>query len=182
VIGRRGIASVLAGAALCVCATPADADDWSTAEDTGDAPEAIDLNALNAVNGRRAVRVRAWVNAMERDELRDTYLVIDTGRTFGEGYLVVFGRSRRGADFRARFYRAPFTDANPTELDCEHLSGRLGESGGAHYVRLRLPQRCLGDDAGRVRLGVRTFGFDGQTDSIPDVDMSGGLGPWVARG
>ena len=177
----RALAIGLAASLLssATAASPAFAARLTVHDARGDAKAPWDIEKLVAGNGRRALVIRVVYRGRLRTWETPTGLLTHVGLDTG-------ARARRvddgdhGIDL-LRGSPSPdlldLVDRHGNRMPCRGLRVKLRKRAGV--IRFRLPQRCLGADAGRVRVSAYSYRPRGDPDEADYIER---WSRWVARG
>jgi len=169
------IFAILLGIATSLIAVaPAAAARWDGTDEAGDAPAAVDISHVTVWNGSQHLITRIRFYDLRRNRVRGVGVTVDTGARNGEGYLVNVRWSRSKERFvRRLWWRPDLGDLVADRLPCRGIGvdWQAGPEYLREWVKISLPQRCLGEDAGAIHLlaGTSLRGDAPEGDIVPHL-------------
>lgn len=150
----------------------------------GDAARAIDVNHVVFKNAGRRMTSKAVFADLRKRAVRHVEWWLDTGSPGQAGFIARADRRGPEQPFRVSLMSVElYSDAPPQRVRCPALA-MTWQAGGhwREFVRLRVPQGCLGQQAGRVRFRLVVSG-NGHRETVPGTTgRSFDWTRWIARG
>ncbi|MGH3360047.1 MAG: hypothetical protein ACRDO7_14700 [Nocardioidaceae bacterium] len=143
----------------------AGADSVAHKDPKGDSPKSIDIVRWKANNGKKAVTFTLRFRSLKLRKLQGFGGLVRPKGT-SEDYAIAFRRAKAGAKLK------PAAAHGDDRITCKRTRfKRRGD-----VLRLRVPQKCFGKDAGALRLGVIAVSLDNK------LEDSEKLSKFVKRG
>jgi hypothetical protein len=185
---RTGAAVVVLGlVATFLGAQPALAARWDGTDALGDGPLPVDISHVTVWNSSENLTTKIRFHDLVRSQVGGVNVIIDTGKRFGEAYELSLRWRPHVDHFSRSLYRLPdLGSAASTRIACSGIAvdWRARREFRVESVRVVLPQRCLGEDAGTVRLFAQAFvrGQDAGGDSVPELGSKQAQKQLIKRG
>lgn len=162
------IAVVLTG---LVTVPPAGAAKWSTSDRYRDAPASIDIKRFSIDNGKRRITSVVRFHSLNRRQILNFHIGIATKKNVSAGqYFIRSERARAGKPLE---HSLRYGLSATTKVKCKGLVVKWGRK----KVSTKVPQKCLGRQAGKIRAYAFIYSLSDHWDMAPEE-----LTKWLKRG
>ena len=147
----RALAAATTAAFVVLAPAAASAQGDGHADPRDDAPAYLDITHAHQANNKHVLITTVKIPDRRRN-LVEVNAFYDVGAKGGKAYqLTMYIENKRPKDYHKLYkYRGP-NHSSAVVCKGDRVTVR------AHSLRLRTPQKCLGDDAGRIRMSAEAY-------------------------